>query len=573
MKRVQTLLFLLTCIASVFCISMRFANPTEPTCYMSIAGCFVVALIGVLNTKGSEQWSASISECVLAGLIIWTVINGGFTPDFILSAVALMTLYVWVRRNQLNTKWLFFGIVLLGIVQAAYGIGQYLHWFPNSVAPAFRISGSFNNPSGFAAMLVVCLPFGLYLIRKPIIYLKLLGIVACIIMATGVILVQSRTGVVASAVIGMIWMFQLLSEAFRTKLRWTTKVAAGTIVIAVLLGGLYFQKKDSADGRLLIWNCSACMITDKPLTGHGTGGFQREYMLYQANYFNQHPDSKYAQLADIVKHPFNEYLLLLTEEGIIGFAMFGLLAWLVIREYRRKRAEEDKCFMLCLTGIGVFACFSYPFGYPFVRLMTVFCAARIMQSETSSWISLLKITPALKPIGLLVFGGFLVLTGKLFYNEYYWNIIAQQSLAGETRKVLPEYARLYPWMRGEGLFLYNYAAELNYIGEWKKSNQLMTECSRLYNDNDVQLILADNCQQLRHYNEAEKHLKLAYSMIPNRFIPLYRLVKLYQQQKRDMEAQNIAQEITRKPVKIPSYDIDAIKKEMQDLLMKEKSNN
>jgi Lipid A core - O-antigen ligase and related enzymes len=65
------------------------------------------------------------------------------------------------------------------------------------------------------------------------------------------------------------------------------------------------------------------MITDKPLFGHGIGGFQREYMLYQAEYFKNHPDSNYAMLADIVKHPFNEFLLLV-EQGLVGGLLVGL---------------------------------------------------------------------------------------------------------------------------------------------------------------------------------------------------------------------------------------------------------
>ena len=120
-------------------------------------------------------------------------------------------------------------------------------------------------------------------------------------------------------------------------------------------------------------------------------------------------------------------------------------------------------------------------------------------------------------------------------------------------------------MNRNGLFVYNYAAELNYIGEWKQSNKLMTECSLLYNDNDVQLILADNCQQMKQYSEAEKHLKLAYEMIPNRFVPLYRLALLYKEEGKMNEANRIARVIVTKPIKIMSGDVLAIKSEMKEL--------
>ncbi|HLP06354.1 MAG TPA: O-antigen ligase family protein [Paludibacter sp.] len=472
-----------------------------------------------------------------------------------------------IKRTELTIEWLFAGLVFTGMAQAVYGLGQYMHWWQNIAAPSFRISGSFDNPAGFAAALVACFPFALHIVREQKWFLKLLGIVSASVIIAGIVLAQSRAGILALVVISATWLVGLLPAKWRQRCKQRAVVGVFAIVVALLIGSLYVWKKDSADGRLLIWQCSARMIADKPLLGHGAGGGLREYMLYQADYFRHHPGSKYMQLADIVKHPFNEYLLLWVEQGIVGVLLLVVIGWLVIRTYRRNRDRtENRVFMLCLLGVAVFACFSYPLNYPFVRLMLVFSVAMIMRHEPEHFRVPASVVSVLKPVALVVLVGMIALTGKMFYNEYYWNSIARRSLAGETRKVLPEYARLYPWMRGEGLFLYNYAAELNYIGEWKLSNRLMTECSQLYNDNDVQLTLADNCQQQKQYAQAEQHLKLAYEMVPNRFIPLYCLVQLYRLQGRDAEARKLAKQIIDKPVKIPSYDIVEIKKEMKEII-------
>lgn len=40
------------------------------------------------------------------------------------------------------------------------------------------------------------------------------------------------------------------------------------------------------------------MIADKPVWGHGVGGFNINYMYYQANYFARHPESRYLQYSD-----------------------------------------------------------------------------------------------------------------------------------------------------------------------------------------------------------------------------------------------------------------------------------
>ena len=63
------------------------------------------------------------------------------------------------------------------------------------------------------------------------------------------------------------------------------------VIISLASVGLYRMKKDSADGRRLIWNVTSKMIQDKPLFGHGTNGFQANYMEYQANFFGNRSQS------------------------------------------------------------------------------------------------------------------------------------------------------------------------------------------------------------------------------------------------------------------------------------------
>ena len=64
------------------------------------------------------------------------------------------------------------------------------------------------------------------------------------------------------------------------------------------------------------------MIKDNPVTGYGSGGFLANYMNYQAEYFARDTDSKYAILAGDVKHPFNEYILLVVKLWSNRFSSF-----------------------------------------------------------------------------------------------------------------------------------------------------------------------------------------------------------------------------------------------------------
>ena len=93
------------------------------------------------------------------------------------------------------------------------------------------------------------------------------------------------------------------------------------IVLAATTLGLYHYKKDSADGRLLIWTVTSNIIKDNPLLGVGQDRFKAHYMDYQADYFRNNPGSKYEQVADDNQYAFNEALLAWSENGLIGLIL------------------------------------------------------------------------------------------------------------------------------------------------------------------------------------------------------------------------------------------------------------
>jgi tetratricopeptide (TPR) repeat protein len=88
---------------------------------------------------------------------------------------------------------------------------------------------------------------------------------------------------------------------------------------------------------------------------------------------------------------------------------------------------------------------------------------------------------------------------------------------------------------------------------------------------DVQMLLADNYRELKLYEEAERHLKLAAAMCPVRFMPLYQLAELYRETGRTAEALALARQILNKEIKIPSSTINAIKNKTEQLIREVKT--
>src|SRR5690606_39651373 len=129
----------------------------------------------------------------------------------------------------------------------------------------------------------------------------------------------------------------------------------------------------SATGRLLIWATTVNMIAEKPILGWRNVSFPSQYMLYQADYFKNHPNSRFKSLADNVAHPFNEPLLFVFQYGIIGLIVLFILIFAIYKN----RNKNSFVFQLSILSILIFACFSYPLRYPFVWLTLSFCFVRL----------------------------------------------------------------------------------------------------------------------------------------------------------------------------------------------------
>ncbi len=491
------------------------------------------------------------------------------------SGIVFTTVYILFSFFTRNTK-KESGIMISGFsavvvvactVQALYGIAQYVGIL--SVGNGFQVTGSFDNPAGFAASLCAGFPFLFVFLFNQKTWIKGLSIAAGLIVITAVVLSASRAGIISLFAIGLLILFQKL------RIKTIRKVLVFAIALVLTLPGLYFLKKDSADGRLLIWCCSWEMIKDKPLLGHGTGGFKANYMNYQAAYFEENPESKFALLADNVARPFNEYLLLATNYGLVGLGVFFFFLWFLWKSYRRIQDKNKLVTVsVCsLLSIAVFALFSYPLRYPFVwvagALSTVVIISRAEYKTRISPAVSLSLKVGLIPV-LVVLA---VTTYSTMSAEIKWNRTARKSLMGQTEEMLPAYKQLYSKLHRNELFLYNYAAELNVVEHYEESLQIAKECGHLWADYDLQMLMAENCQQLQQYAEAERYYRRAAAMCPVKFMPLYRLAELYQAAGQSVEARKTAEKIVEKKIKIPSPTINAIKSKMRDLISEQDSTN
>lgn len=477
-------------------------------------------------------------------------VNMSIKPLILLSFILLIVIFRSLPQSYLSA--LSPIIILVCLLQAFWGIGQYIGLCYSDTG--FIMAGSFDNPAGFAASLTAGLPFCFTLLGHSR-YRTILGVFCMTVLSGAIVLSGSRTGIFALVIIYCLYFISRYDNLRIHPLKILIGVFLG---IMAVLSILFLLRPESAMGRLFIWRNTLSMIADKPLFGHGPGAFNREYMTYQADYFAQNPDSQFGILADNVAHPFNEFLLLAVEYGLIGFLLLVCIIGVFV--YLRPPRMSSPYF-LCLLSIAVFSCFSYPLRYAFIGLLIAISFGS-MRIGNKLWV--VKVRWPIVVLGCGLIGGATFVLIKDIKFEYTWGKMATQ--IGYTEKQLTEYANLYEHWNGDIYFLYNYGAVLNYEGYYEQSNFIMAHCLGFLNDYDVQLMVGDNYNGLGVSNMALYHYELARSMLPNRFVPLYRMMLLYQDAHETEKSVSIAHEILQKEIKVPSATISLIRNKAQEII-------
>ncbi len=459
------------------------------------------------------------------------------------------------RKTQ-GIQMLATGIVLNASVQAVYGLIQ----FAGSAPEMLRLTGSFDNPAGFALCLCMSMPFALAIQSEKKAVKWLLGLDLLLNM-TAVVLSGSRAGMISmAAMLSLHWLRK------RTVPFWKKAGALAGILLLLLLG-VYFIKKDSADGRLLIWRCSIEMIQDKPLFGYGPNGFRAHYMDYQADYLAKHPDSVFSPLADNVQQPFNEYLAIGINYGLAGILLLlsGFAFFLYC--YRGKEnIPSGHAAMLSLSGIGTFAVFSYPSMYALTWIIILLDAWILVRNKQLPFRLSRHTSMALGFCGLLCCLSFSARLTETLKAELQWKkaVLCSDSPVKNDWQSL--YKVLEKPLRHNPYFLYNYSATLYSAGHYEESLAMARKCARYWSDYDLEMLTAQLYQKLKLYHLAEQSFIRTSQMCPNRFFPLYYRMCLYEEIGAKEKIESLARQIVDKPVKVPSRQIEEMKSRALDII-------
>lgn len=545
-----------------------------------------VSTLGMVGIKRDRRIALSLPDGLLIAFAGITLVTYDWQldpePGKLLFAGQLLVLWFLLRYILTEYPFLkfYFLIVLMltGLAEAIWGM-QQLHGYSYSNHSLFRLTGSFFNPGPYSGYLAVILPVGLWTalrFQKLTHYFGWLCVGAILIVLPAG---MSRSAWMAAIVAcgGVYWTERIGWEKTKA-IGWRyRKAAVPFFIIAAIVGGcavagMYGMKRDSADGRMLMWKVTGKAIAAHPVTGTGLGGFPATYAEAQAEYFGTEAATPKEKLvAGCPEYAFNEYLQIGLEQGIGGWIVFML--WLVSMGYYGIRNGENGA-VGGIMALAVFAVSSYPLQLPSFWIVLVFLGAigvtkqGTPATKRSSVLSVCHMT-AISLLSLAAVTLFALQKGQ--YEVYkQWSRMQMLYNNKAYESVAEDYKALHDKLKHKPEFLFEEAQCLNKTGQYAEAIQQLERAKLLSGDPMIRYMIAKNRQSSGDYREAEKELLQAIEILPERLYPYYLLAKLYAEPGfyQPDKLQVAAEAVLTKEPKVKSTAIREMREDIKNILEK-----
>jgi O-antigen polymerase len=517
--------------------------------------------------------------------------------EFVLKSLTLVVIYINTRVvDKPKAEYILYLFPIAAIIQLLYGIKMQAHEFAqgyslNDITGVFYNSGIYG---GFVALAIVVL-FGLFIKRsefgiKYLLVVKIFFILAFIVLLLQLFASQSRSAWLACFA-GFVYLMGSHLN-FRSKFLLYTRLQKALVwilvfsVITLLIAFLYGLKKDSANGRILIWKVSLEMIKEKPLFGHGIDSFQSEYMKYQGAYFYHHPNSPYSSLADDNALAFNEFLKILVEQGLVGLIFIFSIVYMLFFRYKKKLKNSNiNIYLAALIAILVFGTFSYPLSNLRFQLIVVFFIASVSNNASEKhalrFNKNMPIVNSLVDLGsqllnykrqlkIAVVSGWLMISLLLLYWIQSYSLVYIQFNNGLGDNVnhaayLNRLEVAFSRLKNDGVFLYNYGKALNLSEKYNKAIPILLKSNDYISSSATYIELGISYQAIGDFEKARSAYITASYMIPSRFTPNYLLAKMLFKRGSISEAKQIANQLLNKDIKIWNPKLHDMLDEMNDI--------
>ncbi len=323
--------------------------------------------------------------------------------------------FFWVLVNNVRTRSHLWTLILLSLVPAAFsvllGFFQYFQ-SPNKVLgdgtglplmldPAFsgQASGTFADPNSFVTLIILLFPVLFVATAVPRFpwIIRLFCGYSAIMFFLAILFAQVFWPIfIAAPVVTAVCWFSF--QSVRRRIVWAVALSLIVSLVSVLLfffhprfeeGVLRALSPAGEAGRLTAWWEALHLFLSHPLAGAGAGSYQF--------FFEQSPR---VETSASPATPYNDFLLVLSQLGLIGLALLLFPVGHVFqRAYRDWRAQPYRLrlvggrgykmppvrFFLStalagLIGFGLCMVFTFPFHVPALTLFGTFFFAIVVKN-------------------------------------------------------------------------------------------------------------------------------------------------------------------------------------------------
>jgi O-antigen polymerase len=520
----------------------------------------------------------------LIGLSIALNPEASFLVHSLIEWVGLLFLYFYLKHffksDKSNVYVVLFMVLLVGIVELIWSNLQ-LYNIVKSNHPLFKVTGSFFNPGPFANFLALIFPLALSVflflekgedkIKALVKHSSIIYLVLFLLIIPATHARAAWISIICSGVLIFSIRYSVKEKAkalFNSKAKQIGIGVAAALVIAIAAVGLYAYKKDSADGRLLIWKISLNIIKDNPILGSGHNTFPLEYNKAQANYFMEgNATFQEKSIADYVYYAFNEFIQIWVELGLLGFLLFSGLLFLAIVPGWSKSDWLNRAFRISAFAFVITALFSYPLFILPVRILLIVALAYVSIKTGSNEKPIVRLPNYLSLIFLLpVIGLFAMVPLKQVKAYQDWGLAYRYQMTGGFSLADAKYKKAYDVLSYNGDFLQTYGKLLSLMEEYEKSNELLEKARKFNTDPFIYLTLGYNNYKLGKIEEAEKYFLFADQISPLKFYPKFSLAQIYFEHKETEKFKKVANQILKQKIKVNSPSIKQMKMQINDWL-------
>jgi len=335
------------CLGLIFMLTTVLLGGVRPDTHLALLPLFVLLLFlhGLWLAVDKESpkrlshipfWFVPALLWMLSSVLWFSPVPWRGWYEMIYALEAFIVL--WVLSNNVRTRAHLWALIIMSLVPASLAVfNGFYQFFQNpermvgamtdyrlELNPEFlgRATGVFADPNSFAVFLLVLLPSLLIaaaVTRLPKI-LRLLSFYIALMFFAGIAFTQSYWA--SAAVVLLVAIVPWF--CFRTFKRRFLFSSLGVIAAIIVFAGMViyhplFKKgitraisQDGEGVRLVLWSEAIAFTAENPITGVGAGAYGAA--------FEQSPR---VALADAPVTPHNDYLLVLSQLGLLGAVLFG----------------------------------------------------------------------------------------------------------------------------------------------------------------------------------------------------------------------------------------------------------